>query len=758
VALAAPAVLPAQTVMQVQGGGSSLTGGYGATANIWRNGVDGWLGIGWLDGLRVGAFIRSAVGRDTLRLGNDVLSLRYPTDIFGGELNLLVQGASWQHATRSGSVVAFGGGSAAGLSSPSFAAWKAQAPMGALMLERRLAPDLRFTTTAVVAARQTVVSGLQWQATPDVTAAVSGGLGGGRPYGASSLLLTRGRVTLRAAYVYNPDRFRRAEVPAPLQTQLDRENISLTYQLAPEVSVGVARQNYVQDSADVAVPLRASGNSAFLGGRLGEFRVSAGVYDSRSDSLRNVSSYVAAGRRVTSWLDAELFVLQSRPQGRASTTTPVLNLRERISPRVGLMQQLTTDQGAVRMLLGGSLVTALGEFGVDYSIVHQPFQPLQPFRSALSLTARLQLGRYSTSFATFVRPDGQVDYAASGGTFLYMGQFGLQPQQIGGPGSIARYVFRGRVLDVEGAPVEGAAVELNGQTTFTNSRGEFSLRVRHPDRAHPAVALDEFLLPGRWSVARLPDQVTAQPEERASGFDIILRRALPAAPAQPVEAPPAPPAAEPSDTLRPLPAPRVDDPPASPAPAPPPAPLFREHESVVVLEGLFFAPSEAVVEQRSLPALAQLAAQLRADTTLRIEIAGHTDASGRARTNVILSQARAEAVRAYLVQQGIAPGRMTARGYGASRPVASNATADGRAQNRRVELRRRTPAEASDSAARAGAVRPGSIACRANASRPCPAPRRPRRRSRARPADSPAPRARVPSPPAAPAGPSPSRS
>ncbi|HET7600915.1 MAG TPA: hypothetical protein VFK09_11510, partial [Gemmatimonadales bacterium] len=121
--LACLVLLPAaravgQTVVEVQGGGSSLLGGYGATANVWRQGVDGWVGIGWLDGLRVGAFLRTAVGRDTLRLGNDVLALRYPTDVFGTGLNLLVQGASWQRATAAGELAVFGGASSAGLAAP----------------------------------------------------------------------------------------------------------------------------------------------------------------------------------------------------------------------------------------------------------------------------------------------------------------------------------------------------------------------------------------------------------------------------------------------------------------------------------------------------------------------------------------------------------------------------------------------------------------------------------------------------------------
>ena len=53
-----PGTLFAQTVAEVQAGGSSLLGGYGATANFWRSGVDGWIGLGYLRGLRAGAFLR----------------------------------------------------------------------------------------------------------------------------------------------------------------------------------------------------------------------------------------------------------------------------------------------------------------------------------------------------------------------------------------------------------------------------------------------------------------------------------------------------------------------------------------------------------------------------------------------------------------------------------------------------------------------------------------------------------------------------
>ena len=68
------------------------------------------------------------------------------------------------------------------------------------------------------------------------------------------------------------------------------------------------------------------------------------------------------------------------------------------------------------------------------------------------------------------------------------------------------------------------------------------------------------------------------------------------------------------------------------------------------------------------------------------EIDGHTDNSGDAASNLTLSQQRAEAVRAYLVQQGVAASRLIARGYGDSKPVAPNDTEENKFRNRRIEF------------------------------------------------------------------------
>ena len=116
--------------------------------------------------------------------------------------------------------------------------------------------------------------------------------------------------------------------------------------------------------------------------------------------------------------------------------------------------------------------------------------------------------------------------------------------------------------------------------------------------------------------------------------------------------------------------------------------LFTGVQRSIVLEGVNFETGSANLTDQSHATLDRVAASLAAYPLLRLEVAGYTDSRGGAATNLRLSQARAAAVRAYLVSRGIPPRQLTSRGFGAGNPIASNATAAGRARNRRVELHR----------------------------------------------------------------------
>jgi outer membrane protein OmpA-like peptidoglycan-associated protein len=78
---------------------------------------------------------------------------------------------------------------------------------------------------------------------------------------------------------------------------------------------------------------------------------------------------------------------------------------------------------------------------------------------------------------------------------------------------------------------------------------------------------------------------------------------------------------------------------------------------------------------------------MKENAQMRIEISGHTDKTGSEPLNFKLSEARAKVVVEYLVQRGIYRSRMEFRGYGSLQPISDNATAAGRAKNRRVEFK-----------------------------------------------------------------------
>lgn len=107
---------------------------------------------------------------------------------------------------------------------------------------------------------------------------------------------------------------------------------------------------------------------------------------------------------------------------------------------------------------------------------------------------------------------------------------------------------------------------------------------------------------------------------------------------------------------------------------------------IVNLSDVLFDTGKADLKPGTREKLAKVAGILLSHPGLKLQVEGHTDSVGSAEYNQRLSENRAESVRAYLVQQGIAPGAVGTAGFGKTRPVASNDTVEGRQQNRRVEL------------------------------------------------------------------------
>ena len=107
---------------------------------------------------------------------------------------------------------------------------------------------------------------------------------------------------------------------------------------------------------------------------------------------------------------------------------------------------------------------------------------------------------------------------------------------------------------------------------------------------------------------------------------------------------------------------------------------------VVTLPGIFFDPGKTQLKPGAKRTLGRIAEQLKANQNIRVTVEGHTDNVGKSDKNMEISEKRANAVRDFLISQGVPEDRIMATGKGEEDPVATNKTAAGRQQNRRVEL------------------------------------------------------------------------
>jgi outer membrane protein OmpA-like peptidoglycan-associated protein len=108
---------------------------------------------------------------------------------------------------------------------------------------------------------------------------------------------------------------------------------------------------------------------------------------------------------------------------------------------------------------------------------------------------------------------------------------------------------------------------------------------------------------------------------------------------------------------------------------------------VITLSGaVLFASGKSVLLPAARSALDNVAEALKATPDRTITVEGHTDSQGSQQSNMDLSQRRGDAVRSYLITRGIDASKIQATGFGPNRPVADNTSADGRGNNRRVEI------------------------------------------------------------------------
>ena len=110
-------------------------------------------------------------------------------------------------------------------------------------------------------------------------------------------------------------------------------------------------------------------------------------------------------------------------------------------------------------------------------------------------------------------------------------------------------------------------------------------------------------------------------------------------------------------------------------------------ERTIILDDVLFDFDKSTIKPEAAKILDRLVAFMNENKDKKVNLSGHTDSIGTAAYNQKLSERRANSVKAYIVKKGVDASRISAQGFGETKPIADNKTREGRAKNRRVEIK-----------------------------------------------------------------------
>jgi len=171
----------------------------------------------------------------------------------------------------------------------------------------------------------------------------------------------------------------------------------------------------------------------------------------------------------------------------------------------------------------------------NYQNVYLPFRPNRPFEQALALNAVYRVaGPLQVTVASDVAPDGHVRYSFGMSTYLYRLSGMAMGSQSADSFSMGKYAVQGTVKDEQGQPVEGVALHIGREVTYSDSGGHFLARFSRHGPYPLSVVPEEFLSSFAYEVVTAPATVKADKEDSDGGIQIIVRIAAPkgARPAQ----------------------------------------------------------------------------------------------------------------------------------------------------------------------------------------------------------------------------------
>ncbi len=512
-------------VFQLTGGSSSLLDAEGGSLEVHANNYTARIDLGYLGHPSLGFFLSRPYRDSTIGAGDEQIPFILPTDLFDRSFYFLGRGLSLKRNLGDSKLFVFAGATSDGYFAPFLNVARTDTPSGAIFYERQISPAVRLFSRTVFSTRQTSIQAIEWAARRDIKMALSAGLGNNQPFGSTSFSMDERWMALDASYTRAGDNFRRVLVATPQLSENDRENIRLELRPVSSVRIIVSRNNYLSSFAANTFE-RAMVEGVGASGSVIGFQLNGSYFRSSTSVGNSAAVDLGVRRLVTSHFEVGADFLRSTYLKGSVSHSTIGNLREILNSRFSVTQVISHNNGQTSIDFGGNFISNLVTVSVDYQTLFLPFVQNGPgqFKQVMVLGLHFQLPHgVQFNMDTNVTPLGQVRYTAYGSTYAYRGM-GNTSSGTSFSGAFLRNIVRGQVLDPNGEPIAGAAIQIGTELTISDSEGNFMVRVKKPVQLPLKIAFDEFTSPGKFVIVQAPQTVKAAREDSAEEYSIVLRQ------------------------------------------------------------------------------------------------------------------------------------------------------------------------------------------------------------------------------------------
>lgn len=509
-------------IFEVSAGASTSYGAEGAAVTIEGKNSETSLGGGFLHGqFAAGGSTSRPYAGGVMTAGQEDFRMDLPTDVFDSSHILYGMGIGFKSLPNaSQSLQLFAGFESQEGGTPIFHTSSIEQAALYGQWSRPWHGSCSWTLTGLVSTESAAITSVSCRHTAALHYSFSAGFGGGSPYAAGSLVLSRRRLKVKAAYLYTGEKFQRANniyQPVPEPT---KENASVEYNLSESFSVSGAHGNYQTpydsqtESSGYVAPVLSSLDTASL--EYQHLSTGAGISILHSSATQPEASLLngaAAGNSAITlnfrtslgrvlWKES---LLHSYSSGGTNSTLWMNGVGFNVNPHLRLTESVNFSGSGPTFSHGGALITGFSSFEVDYQVFYLVTRPQQPFEQAMVFDAQVRLPK-----ALALHASSTVD---STGRTLYTFQIATtfdRERRLPDPisaGGLGANLLEGRVVDPQGKAVEGAVLLIGEERVYTDAEGAFSFRERRP-RVHDFhVLTEEFLGVGNYVARSAPTRV-----------------------------------------------------------------------------------------------------------------------------------------------------------------------------------------------------------------------------------------------------------